>query len=95
MKSDDQNIKWLESPELGLAEKLYLPLVVQGLSTTIRHFAAAISGRAVTVSYPEEEPQIDNPEIYRGVHRLNKDEAGPGEMCGLFPLRDGLPGTLH
>ena len=34
MKSDDPNITWIEEPKLGLAGKMYLPLFVQGLTTT-------------------------------------------------------------
>ena len=29
MKPDDPNIKWIEEPRLGLAGKMYLPLVNQ------------------------------------------------------------------
>jgi RNA polymerase sigma factor (sigma-70 family) len=72
MKPDDPKIKWIEEPKLGLAGKMYLPLFVQGLTTTARHLFSP----KVTVSYPEARPKIDNPLIYRGVHRLNKDEAG-------------------
>ncbi len=42
MKPDDPHIKWLEAPELGLAEKLYLPLMVQGLTTTVRHLVGCV-----------------------------------------------------
>ena len=34
MKNDDPEIKWIEEPKLGLAGKMYLPLFVQGLTTT-------------------------------------------------------------
>ncbi len=48
---------------------MYLPLFVQGLTTTVKHLFSP----KVTVSFPEERPKIGNPLIYRGVHRLNKD----------------------
>ncbi len=35
-----------------------------------------IVGPKMTVSFPEERPVVGNPLIYRGVHRLNKDEQG-------------------
>ena len=80
MKPDDPNIKWIEEPKLGLAGKMYLPLFVQGLTTTAQHLFSP----KVTVSFPEERPKIGNPLIYRGVHRLNKDDAGPREVRGLL-----------
>ena len=86
-----RNIKWIEAPELGLAGKLYLPLVVQGLTTTVRHLSAALAGKTVTVSYPEEEPKIDNPLIYRGVHRLNKDEQGRVKCVACFLCATACP----
>ena len=80
-----------KSRKLGLAGKMYLPLFVQGLTTTARHLFSP----KVTVSFPEERPKIDNPLIYRGVHRLEQGRAGPREVRGLLPVRHGLPGALH
>ena len=40
MKPDDPHITVGREPRLGLAEKLYLPLTLQGLTTTLRHLAA-------------------------------------------------------
>lgn len=91
MKVDDPSIKWLEAPRLGLAERLYIPLLTDGLATTARHLAAALAGKTVTVSYPEEEPQIDNPLIYRGVHRLNKDEQGRVKCVACFLCATACP----
>ena len=34
MKPNDPAIKWIEEPKLGLAGKMYVPLFVQGLTTT-------------------------------------------------------------
>ena len=34
MKADDPKITWIEEPKLGLSGRMYLPLFVQGLSTT-------------------------------------------------------------
>ena len=48
MKSTDPAITWLEEKPLGLAERLYLPLFVQGLATTARHLVSP----KVTVSFP-------------------------------------------
>ncbi len=48
MKPDDPNINWIEEPKLGLAGKMYLPLFVQGLTTTAKHLFSP----KVTVSFP-------------------------------------------
>ena len=68
MKANDPDITWVEEPKLGLAGRMYLPLVMGGLTTTARHLVS----KKVTVSYPEQEPEIDNKLIYRGVHRLTR-----------------------
>lgn len=87
MKADDPNILWIQEPRLGLAGKMYLPLLVQGLTTTTRH----LFGPKRTVSFPEERPKIDNPLIYRGVHRLNKDEQGRVKCVACFLCATACP----
>lgn len=87
MKADDPNIMWVEEPKLGLAGKMYLPMFVQGLATTTRHLVS----RKVTVSYPDEEPDIGNPLIYRGVHRLNKDDEGRVKCVACFLCATACP----
>jgi len=91
MKPDDPNITWIEEPQLGLAGMLYLPLFVQGLTTTFKHLTKSLGGGVVTVSYPDEEPQIGNPLIYRGVHRLNKDEQGRVKCVACFLCATACP----
>ncbi len=76
MKENDPDIRWVEPPRLGLTGKMYVPLFVQGLTTTMKHLVGSLKGGMVTVSYPDEEPEIANPLLYRGVHRLNRDERG-------------------
>ena len=49
MKANDPTITWIEEPKLGIAGKMYLPLFVQGLTTTTRHLFSP----KVTVSFPE------------------------------------------
>ena len=61
MKTSDPNIKWIEEPQLGLAGRLYVPLFVQGLTTTFKHLKNSLIGDVVTVSVPaplrtEEHP---------------------------------------
>jgi NADH-quinone oxidoreductase subunit I len=91
MKSDDPNIKWIEEPKLGLAGRMYLPLLAQGLTTTFKHLSKSLGGDVVTVSYPDEEPQIGNPLIYRGVHRLNKDGEGRVKCVACFLCATACP----
>jgi NADH-quinone oxidoreductase subunit I len=87
VKADDPNITWIEEPKLGLAGKMFLPLFVQGLTTTFKH----LTGPKVTVSFPEERPHIGNPLIYRGVHRLNKDEQGRVKCVACFLCATACP----
>ena len=91
MQADDPNIKWVEEPQLGLGGKMYLPMFVQGLTTTLKHVKGSLTGKAVTVSYPDEEPEIANPLIYRGVHRLNKDEQGRVKCVACFLCATACP----
>jgi len=87
MHANDKDIQWLDEPKLGLAGRLYLPLFVQGLTTTAKHLV----GPKVTVSFPEERPEIGNPLIYRGVHRLNKDEQGRVKCVACFLCSTACP----
>jgi NADH-quinone oxidoreductase subunit I len=87
MTPNDPNIRWIEEPELGFWGRLFLPLFVDGLTTTSQHLV----GPKVTVSYPDQEPQIDNPLIYRGVHRLNRDEAGRVKCVACFLCATACP----
>jgi NADH-quinone oxidoreductase subunit I len=87
MKPDDPNISWLEAPRLGLADRMYLPLFFQGLTTTGKHLV----GPKVTVNFPEERPVVGNPLIYRGVHRLNKDDKGRVKCVACFLCATACP----
>ncbi len=66
----EKDVKWIQEPKLGLMEKLYIPAIMDGLSTTVKH----IFSTKVTQQFPEERPEM--PPNYRGVHRLNRDEQG-------------------
>ena len=87
MKPHDPAMNWIEEPQLGMAGKMYLPLFLQGLSTTTRHLFQP----KVTVSFPEERPKIGNPLIYRGVHRLNKDAEGRVKCVACFLCATACP----
>lgn len=66
--------KVVERKPLTLAEKTYLPQVLNGLKITFKN----LLGPKVTLQYPEERPVI--PENYRGVPTLVKDPNGR-EKC--------------
>lgn len=68
MKEED--VQWVEEPSIGLWEAMYLPAIIEGLATTIRHTFQ----KPLTEEYPEVKPDL--PPNYRGVHRLNRDEQG-------------------
>ena len=87
MKTDDANIKWVDEPKLGLAGRMYLPLILDGLRTTSKHLVSP----KVTVSYPDEEPRIEAPLIYRGVHRLNRDDQGRVKCVACFLCATACP----
>ena len=87
MKSDDKRIRWIELPKLGLTGKTYLPLFLQGITTTIRHLLS----RKITVYSPEERHEIVEPLIYRGVHRLNRDGQGRVKCVACFLCATACP----
>ena len=66
---------------------MYLLLFVQGLTTTPRH----LFSRKMTVSNPEARPKIPDPLIYRGVHRLNRDEQGRVKCVACFLCATACP----
>ena len=69
ISADD--ITWIEEPEIGFWEATFLPAIVEGLKTTLRHVT---DKKVETQQYPEVRPEL--PLHYRGVHRLNRDEQG-------------------
>ena len=87
MKPSDPGITWIDEKPLGLAERLYIPLFVQGLTTTSRHLVS----KKNTVNYPEQRPDIGNPLIYRGVHRLNRDENDRVKCVACFLCATACP----
>lgn len=64
----------VERKPLTFAERTYIPQIIGGLRTTLRH----IFKPNVTLQYPEERPDI--PKGYRGVPTLVKDPHGR-EKC--------------
>ncbi len=64
--------------ELTLAQKLFFPVLAQGLKITFTHLVKAGGTGTVTMQYPEEK--WDMPAGYRGVPSLVKDVDGR-EKC--------------
>ena len=87
MTPDDKNIEWIEEPKLGFSGKTYLPLLSEGLVTTVRHLLS----RKITVQSPEERHEILDPLNYRGVHRLNRDEQGRVKCVACFLCATACP----
>ncbi len=60
-------------------ERTYLPAILSGMFTTIRHFFR----KKVTIDYPKEKRPISA--VYRGLHVLKRDDQGRERCtaCGL------------
>lgn len=91
MTNEKQPVRWIQEPKLGLAGKMYLTPVIDGLSTTAKHFFNVVGGNHFTRQFPEERLEFDNPLIYRGVHRLNKDEEGRVKCVACFMCATACP----
>jgi len=55
----DKDVIMIREPELGPPERLYLPQILDGLRTTLRHLFSARRRRALVVEYPEKEVALD------------------------------------
>ncbi len=80
-----EDIRWVREPGLGILERLYIPSVIQGLQTTVKHMFSP----RVTEQFPEEEPKL--PPNYRGVHRLNRDEQGRVKCVACYLCATACP----
>jgi len=87
MKPDSSEIRWVDEPPLTPAERSYLPLFIEGLTTTFRHLVSP----KITVQFPEERHEFPDPIIYRGVHRLNRDEQGRVKCVACFLCATACP----
>lgn len=81
----EDDVLMLPAPVLNRLEAAYLPEVIKGFGTTLRHFFTSFGqGRTSrTMQYPEQRREnmavIDGgmqKSNFRGVHRLNRDERG-------------------
>ncbi len=90
----DQDVIVLQEPRLTAVERLYLPQILDGLRTTLRHMFSLARRRQTVRQYPEDtrqgrgELRIAN---YRGVHRLNKDPHGRVACVACFMCSTACP----
>ncbi len=81
----ETEVRWAQSPRMGLLDMLYIPAVVQGLQTTVKHMFS----KKVTQQFPEQEPKL--PPHYKGVHRLNRDEEGRVKCVACYLCATACP----
>ena len=90
----DEDILVLHEPRLTPAERLYLPQILDGLRTTLRHMFDLKRRGEIVHQYPEDTRE-DRGEMrlanYRGVHRLNKDPDGRVACVACFMCSTACP----
>jgi len=99
----DTDVIVLEEPRLSLADQFYIPQVLIGLGTTMKHLwntarPEFMGGADRVIQYPEERREDMSVEqggmleiTYRGVHRLNKDEEGRVKCVACFMCSTACP----
>ena len=91
-KTDIVNV---DQPELTAAERLYVPQVLGGFKTTLRHFFRKRLRDETVVQYPEQR-RVLHKENYRGVHRLNRDDQDRVACVACFMCATACPaGCIH
>ena len=86
----ETDVVCVDQPELSAAERLYLPQVFEGMRTTLRHMFGRKLRQQTVVQYPEQKREL-RVEIYRGVHRLNRDEQGRVACVACFMCQTACP----
>jgi NADH-quinone oxidoreductase subunit I len=96
MKESDIII--LQEPKLSPLDEFYIPQVLKGLGTTMKHMLKVLGGTDRVIQYPEERREDLPLEkggmlqiTYRGVHRLNKDEEGRVKCVACFMCSTACP----
>ena len=88
----------LSEPKLKPFEAMFVPAVLAGLGTTIRHLGRSMVGKHRTLQYPEQRREqravtqggMDT-QRYRGVHRLNRDEQGRVKCVACYMCATACP----
>jgi NADH-quinone oxidoreductase subunit I len=83
-------VVFVEQPDLSVSERLYLPQIFGGMKTTLRHMFRKKLRDQTVVQYPEEK-RVLRKEIYRGVHRLNRDDQGRVACVACFMCETACP----
>lgn len=86
----ETDIVYVDQPELTMSERLYLPQIFGGLKTTLRHMFKQRLRNETVVQYPEQMRPLRKA-IYRGVHRLNRDEQGRVACVACFMCETACP----
>ena len=86
----DEDVLTIEEPRLGAWERLFLPQILGGMKTTLRHLGRSLFSRTLTIQYPEEQREL-RVENYRGVHRLNRDEKGRVACVACYMCATACP----
>jgi NADH-quinone oxidoreductase subunit I len=93
-----QDVIEVKEPKLSSIEAMFLPAVLAGLGTTMRHIGQTLRGKHRTMQYPEQRRE-DRPVMkggmdtqrYRGVHRLNRDERGRVKCVACYMCATACP----
>ena len=102
MPISEADIVTVDLPPLNAAEAFYLPEVFKGLGTTFRHLHKSIGGSKrkanKALEYPEQRREhypVEDGGLsvgnFRGVHRLNRDEAGRVRCVACFMCSTACP----
>jgi NADH-quinone oxidoreductase subunit I len=93
-----QDIIELQEPKLSSFESMFVPAVLAGLGTTIRHLGQTLRGTHRTMQYPEQRREQRDVlqggmdlQRYRGVHRLNRDEQGRVKCVACYMCATACP----
>ena len=86
----DEDIIEIKEPQLNAGERLYLPAIAVGVKTTLRHMFSTKLRNEMTLQYPERKRE-QRTEVYRGVHRLNKDPDGRVACVACFMCSTACP----
>jgi len=83
MQSLSNRSKLVVNKEMTFMERIYLPAILKGMWTTLKHFFRNVTGKTATLRYPEVKR--DFAPVYRGWHVLKRDEQGRENCtaCGL------------
>lgn len=86
----DEDVIVIEPPQLTVMDRLYLPQIIAGMKTTLRHTFNTRKRNETVTQYPEQKRAL-RVENYRGVHRLNKDPDGRVACVACFMCSTACP----